>query len=115
ITGRATRVFKVWEPESDTFVLLKDSWRVNSTSIKPEGKVYARLHAKSVRNIPTCLKAGDVNPTSSFHRTLTQLHDDSLRSHIHYRLTLKEICVGNITDFNDTKELIKILRDALIG
>ncbi|THU93464.1 hypothetical protein K435DRAFT_607675, partial [Dendrothele bispora CBS 962.96] len=116
ITSRATRVFKVWDPESDTFVLLKsDSWRVNSTSIKPEGKVYARLHAKRVRNIPTCLEAGDVNPSSSLHRTLTQLHDDSLRSHIHYQLTLKEICVGNVIDFKDTKELTTILRDALIA
>jgi len=39
----------------------------------------------------------------------------TIRSHIHYRLIIKEVCRGNITKFRDTKELITVLRDAMIG
>ncbi|KAK7442981.1 hypothetical protein VKT23_015925 [Stygiomarasmius scandens] len=115
VNGRCTRVFEVFDPESGKCVTLKDSWRVASPAIKPEGKIYARLAAKQVRNILTCLMAGDVNPSFIDHRTRTQMYspDEDFRSHIHYRLVFKEVCEGNITRFKDTKELITVLRDAL--
>ncbi|KAK7442200.1 hypothetical protein VKT23_016172 [Stygiomarasmius scandens] len=117
VNGRCTRVFEVFDPESGKCVTLKDSWRVASSAIKPEGKVYARLAAKQVCNVLTCLMAGDINPSCPDHRTRTQMYspDKHFRSHIHYRIILKEVCEGNITKFKDTKELITFLRDALIG
>ncbi|KAK7457224.1 hypothetical protein VKT23_010526 [Stygiomarasmius scandens] len=115
VNGRCTRVFEVFDPESGKCVTLKDSWRVASAAIKPEGKIYARLAAKRVRNVLTCLVAGDVNPSCQDHQTRTQMYspDEDFRSHIHYRLVFKEVCEGNITKFKDTKELIAFLRDAL--
>ncbi|THU98085.1 hypothetical protein K435DRAFT_721142 [Dendrothele bispora CBS 962.96] len=118
VTGRATRVFRVWDDRMKKIVALKDCWRVNSSSILPEGQVYAVLKENDVRNIPTCLRAGDVDPGCAYQRTQTQDVSPSartVRSHIHYRIVLKEVCVGNITDFKDTKELVSVLRDAMIA
>ncbi|KAK7444748.1 hypothetical protein VKT23_015065 [Stygiomarasmius scandens] len=114
VTGRATRIIKVWDPRSNRVVMLKDCWRVDSEQIMPEGQVYALLKKNGVRNIPTCLRAGNVSPDSSMHRT-HKPNGQPIRSHIHYRLIIKEVCRGNITDFLDTKELVSVLRDALIA
>ncbi|KAK7433817.1 hypothetical protein VKT23_020533 [Stygiomarasmius scandens] len=111
VVGRATRIIKVWDPRRQAVVLLKDSWRVSSENILPEGEVYAILKANGVRHVPTCLRAGGVDSSSVTQRTLTP----SKRTHIHYRLVLKEVCRGNITQFNDTKELIRVLCDGLIA
>ncbi|KAK7441539.1 hypothetical protein VKT23_016532 [Stygiomarasmius scandens] len=114
ITGRATRIIKVWDPRRKKAVMLKDCWRVDSEQITPEGQVYKILKKNGVRNIPTCLRAGNVNPDSPVHRT-HKPDGQPIRSHIHYRLIIKEVCRGNITDFLDTKELVSVLRDALIA
>ncbi|THU98068.1 hypothetical protein K435DRAFT_753274 [Dendrothele bispora CBS 962.96] len=118
VTGRATRVFRVWDPRMKKVVALKDCWRVKSSSILPEGQVYAILKENDVRNIPTCLRAGDVDPGCLYQRTQTQDVSSSAqtaRSHIHYRIVLEEVCIGNITGFKDTKELVSVLRDSLIA
>ncbi|THU98063.1 hypothetical protein K435DRAFT_753266 [Dendrothele bispora CBS 962.96] len=118
VTGRATRVFRVWDPRMKKVVALKDCWRVNSSSILPEGHAYEILKENHVRNIPTCLRAGDVDPGCAYQRTQTQdvlSSARTTRSHIHYRIVLEEVCIGNITGFEDTKELVSVLRDSLIA
>ncbi|THU94115.1 hypothetical protein K435DRAFT_779564 [Dendrothele bispora CBS 962.96] len=117
-TGRATRIFKVWDRQENEIVALKDCWRVDSSSILPEGQVYEQLQKAEVRNIPTCLRAGDVDPSCPYQRTQTQCPPSStrtLRSHIHYRIVMKEVCRCNITEFKNTKELVRVIRDALIA
>jgi hypothetical protein len=49
--------------------------------------------------------------TKPFLKSIT----GSRRGHVHYRLVLKEVCRGSIKDFCDTKELVSVLRDALVG
>ncbi|KAK7434918.1 hypothetical protein VKT23_019921 [Stygiomarasmius scandens] len=111
VVGRGTCIIKVWDPRHQAIVLLKDSWRVASKKIFAEGEVYAVLKANGVCHVPTCLRAGDVNPSSATQCTLT----DTKQSRTHYRLVLREVCRGNITRFNDTKELIRVLCDGLIA
>ncbi|THU98082.1 hypothetical protein K435DRAFT_857008 [Dendrothele bispora CBS 962.96] len=86
VTGRATHVFRVWDPRMKKVIALKDCWCVNSSAILPEGQVYVFLKENNVRNIPLCIRAGDVDP---------------------------EVCIGDITGFEDTKELVSVVRDAL--
>ncbi|KAF5344896.1 hypothetical protein D9758_011599 [Tetrapyrgos nigripes] len=87
ITGRSTRAIPVWDDEGSM----------------------ARQVSRS----------GDVRPESDsqYHSTLTQDHSTSkdFRLHMHYRLVMKEVCKGIFTTFTDTKQLITVLRDALIA
>ncbi|KAF5371807.1 hypothetical protein D9758_003396 [Tetrapyrgos nigripes] len=117
ITGRATRTVKVWDHKAQMIVLLKDQWRIDSPEFMSEGEIYKLLEEKGVRNIPSCVIAGDVNPDSKYHSTLMQRQlgesEPALRSHVHYRLVLEEVGVGNVTKCKDTKEFVTVLRDAL--
>ena len=47
-----------------------DSWRINLPTFTPEGEVYAKLNAASVRNVPQCLASGDIS-TSPYYATKT--------------------------------------------
>ena len=74
-------------------VFLKDTWRMNTDDIDPEGETYRKLHDHDVPNIAMVEASGDVS-----HRTVTQslTHKpwskvkETITGHIHYRLVLKE-------------------------
>jgi hypothetical protein len=115
-TGRATRVFIVYDPMRDRCVLMKDTWRVSLDSMQTEGAIYKRLHAAGVSNIPRFLRGGDV--TSPFCRTrshkFARQFDLRLRPHSHYRFTLDDIG-RDLTSFTTTKELVETMAGALQG
>jgi Fungal protein kinase len=115
-TGRATRVFIVYDPVLDRRVLMKDTWRVSLKGMQTEGAVYRRLHAASVSHIPRFLRGGDV--TSPFCRTrshkFARRFGLRLRPHSHYRLILDDIG-HDLTSFTTTKELVETMTGALQG
>ncbi|KAF8798329.1 hypothetical protein BYT27DRAFT_7151134 [Phlegmacium glaucopus] len=115
-TGRATRVFIVYDPVLDRRVLMKDTWRVSLHGMQTEGAIYTRLHAANVSHIPHFIRGGDV--TSPFCRTrshkFAKQFDLRLRPHSHYRLILGDIG-RDLTSFTTTKELVEALTGGLQG
>jgi hypothetical protein len=115
-TGRATRVFIVYDPVLGRCVLMKDTWRVSLEGMQTEGAVYRRLHAANVSHIPRFLRGGDV--TSLFCRTrshkFARRFGLRLRPHSHYRFILDDIG-RDLTSFTTTKELVETMTCALQG
>jgi len=115
-TGRATRVFIVYDPVLERRVLMKDTWRVSLDGMQTEGAIYRRLHAANVSHIPRFLRGGDV--TSLFCRTRSHKFARQfglrLRPHSHYRLILDDIG-RDLTSFTTTKELVETMAGALQG
>ena len=99
-TGRATRVFIVYDPVLDRRVLMKDTWRVSLEGMQTEGAVYRRLHAARVSHIPRFLRGGDV--TSPFCRTRSHKFA-RLQPLSHYRFILDDIG-RDLTSFTTTKD-----------
>ncbi|KAF9262606.1 hypothetical protein L218DRAFT_903553, partial [Marasmius fiardii PR-910] len=60
LTGRCTRCYKVWDPETKQVLLMKDTWRVTEKGVMEEGAVYSLLKKEGVRNILTVVTYGDV-------------------------------------------------------
>ena len=97
LTSRATRSFKAWCLTTKRPVFLKDTWRILSSSLKPEHETYEKLAATKVQYIVTVLDHSDFED----HRTLTgkyaqkfwvcKIKLKSFRTLQHYRLVLKEI------------------------
>lgn len=118
LTRRATRGQAVYDPEADEVRYLKDTWRIDEEGFEKEGDVYRLLAKAGVENIATLECDGDIPG----HETVTQQYVGSvwacrnvpLTKHVHYRLVLKE--VGRpLTEFRSTKELLCVIRDAIIG
>jgi len=117
LIGRSTRGWPVFCAATKQVVFLKDTWRINSDDIEPEGVTYRKLHEKNVQNIATVEASGDVG-----YSTVTQLLTNELWSkvkekitgHVHYRLVLKEVG-RRLTDFLCTRDLVSAVRDAIIG
>ena len=49
LTSRATRTFKAWCLTTRRLVFLKDTWRILSTSLRPEHEIYEKLTAAKVQ------------------------------------------------------------------
>ncbi|PIL36451.1 hypothetical protein GSI_00140 [Ganoderma sinense ZZ0214-1] len=123
--GRCTRGYVAFEKvqkEGKTswhLHFLKDSWRVKDANnrIRPEHKVYKRLHKKGAGDrIPTSLAAGDVVDAHGLPQ-LTRLHDIGERRHhprAHYRILIAEV-YRPLSDFTDFRQLAELLRDALLA
>ncbi|KAA1467216.1 hypothetical protein DENSPDRAFT_748067, partial [Dentipellis sp. KUC8613] len=102
-------------------VWLKDSWRIALDEIEKEYAVYAKLRAKDVPNVAEMLCGGDVVGGPG-QRTLTPDYVDApwrrgevdILPHCHYRLVLGSF--GRpLKDFRSTKELVGVVRDALVA
>ena len=115
-TGRATRVFTVYSPDYNKSVLMKDTWRVSFRGMQTEGAIYQRLKDAKVSHIAHFLRGGDV--ASRFCRTRSHKFAKrfglKLRPHSHYRFILEDIG-RDLTSFETTKELVKIMADAMQG
>ncbi|KAG6815695.1 hypothetical protein H0H87_012193 [Tephrocybe sp. NHM501043] len=116
--GRSTRCLKAYCLERRDLVLLKDTWRIVSPSLKPEHEIYAKLKEHEVPHIPEVYRGADVGlDTDSHHITQTALWaekfelDISLRTLRHYRMVL-EYLPYKLEQFNTTTELVGALRDA---
>ncbi|KAG6901083.1 hypothetical protein C0995_001118 [Termitomyces sp. Mi166 len=119
--GRSTRCIKAFSPERNGLVLLKDSWRVLSPTLKPEHEIYKKLHDSNVTNIPKAYHGADIGD-DDHHTTQTKLWLDKtanplglmLRTHRHYRIVL-EYLEFTLEEFEVTREMIEIVRDASIA
>ncbi|KAG6882915.1 hypothetical protein C0993_008663, partial [Termitomyces sp. T159_Od127] len=121
--GRSTRWFKAYCLQEKQVVLLKDSWRVVSPTLKPEHVIYKRLHECNVLNIPQVYHGSDIGDENDFHHTTqTKFWLDktgkslelTLRTHRHYRVVL-EYLPYRLEDFEIAREMITIIRDASIA
>ena len=117
LIGWSTWAWRVFNLVTKRVVFLKDTWRINTDDIDPEGETYCKLHNHDVPNIAMVKASGDVG-----HRTVTQslTHKpwskvkETITGHIHYRLVLKE--VGNWLDkFHCTRELVTTVHDSIRG
>jgi hypothetical protein len=125
--GRATRGFGAYDISRSKVVFLKDTWRIDLDGITPEGEVYAKLNAASVRNIPQCLASGDIS-SSEYHATRTPDYAQSSWAskgcschpsgpwipHRHFRLVL-DVYGRSLVDYESSHEMVSAIRDALYG
>jgi hypothetical protein len=98
-------------------VVLKDSWRVNLEDIKPEGVTYEVLMKANVRNIPRCLKSGDIT-AGGYQTTITMAYTTApwacfsgahFVPHQHYCLTL-DVIGHPIYEFRSSREMVTSVR-----
>ena len=86
LASRATRSFKAWCLMTQRPVFLKDTWCIESPSLKPEHAIYEKLVDAKVQHIATVLDHSDlVN-----HRTLT---GDCAQKRWASKIDLKPICI----------------------
>jgi hypothetical protein len=119
-TGRWTRTSIAYDVQRNRRVFLKDSWRVLSDDIEPEGVVYARLHQEGVPNVPVCSLASDIG--DHLHVTYTdQVVEKYLgykpphfTAHRHYRLVLDTIGL-KLEGFSCTRAMVRAVRAAVYG
>lgn len=113
--GRGTRGYVAYDMNTGQLVFLKDSWRIDSPSCRPEREVYERLWKNRVRNIATPISGGDVcNADGRTQRTRTQDFLPQLRGRIHYRLVVKEI--GRpLEEYPEEVVMANVMIDAIEG
>ena len=120
--GRSTRCSKAYCLKTKVLVLLKDTWRVISPTLKREHEIYAKLHEKEVPNIPEVLVGADIGEENDPHHTTQTKRcfeaeqmtvEITLRTFQHYRIVL-EYLLYSVEDFGTTREMAIVLRDASI-
>ena len=63
-------VFQSGLPQKkNRLILLKVSWCVVSPTLKPEHKIYERLHEAKVKNIPEVYHGTDIGKEDDLHTT----------------------------------------------
>ncbi|KAG6846614.1 hypothetical protein H0H93_012834, partial [Arthromyces matolae] len=117
--GRSTRCYKAYCLETNRVVLLKDTWRVVSDSLRPEHEIYTTLHENEVPHILEVITAGDVGRDKDpHHTTQTKAWVSKTRQKLlnildlqHYRIALEYVpfCVDQ---FEDVRQPIMAIRDA---
>ena len=60
LVGRGTRGYVAYDVEGETFVFLKDTWRVAVGGIECEGNTLVRLREEQVPHVPTLVCHGDI-------------------------------------------------------
>ncbi|EKM54211.1 uncharacterized protein PHACADRAFT_210029 [Phanerochaete carnosa HHB-10118-sp] len=123
--GRCTRSYLAYDVEQSAIVFFKDTWRTNHTGRDSEAEIYMTLKEKHVGNIPNVLYAGDVigddgEVQKSYvdeysvmdHKTWSQKPCLPLRSHVHSRI-IQDLAYP-LWSVRGTRELVQVLRDALI-
>ncbi|KAH9174768.1 hypothetical protein EDB89DRAFT_2241537 [Lactarius sanguifluus] len=129
--GRSTFGYVAYDPETTNLVYLKDFWRTDRDGIQKEGDVYRELHDAQVPNIARLGLAGDVpllpecgrTDCPAVQRTMTQEFvkgydwcpgQPRVDPYVHYRLVL-ETLGSPLNTFKSTRELCKVIRDAIIA
>ena len=131
--GRATRFFVAWSKTTNELVFLKDSWRPNVEGMEGEAHWFKEL--EGARNISAFLHGSDVGCVTAKRRavapaidlpadlpqhTLTDLYSESLGGfedmigYIHYRTVQCEFYIP-LEMFTDSKHLVQIILDVIIG
>ena len=118
-TGRSTRTFLVFDPQTRKVEFLKDTWRIDLPVMEKEGATYEALHNAQVSHIAPFVCGDDIPG----HRTRTQdfvsnsgaqRTQRTLRPHQHYRMVLGVVAHG-IMSFRSSSELANAMGDALQG
>ncbi|KAH9903247.1 hypothetical protein C8Q73DRAFT_673873 [Cubamyces lactineus] len=120
MTGRGTRGFFAYDAARDRFVFIKDYWRVDLPDHLTEHDVYIKLSGGSSdtrKFFPTLLGGGDVR-LSEYEEVQQTLSDKCAKlpviGRVHVRLVMKEVC-RHLQTFKDWRELVSVMRDALIA
>ncbi|KAI0669661.1 hypothetical protein C8Q78DRAFT_976843, partial [Trametes maxima] len=119
LSGRGTRGYIAVDLNNrdGPFVFLKDVWRVDHVGIRKEGEILGYLNDQGVRNIPTKICHGDVNPlfpqTTVSQKIWKDKHPKDvdkcpLKSHTHYRLVVQEVGLS-MDHFKNGRELIYLV------
>ncbi|KAM5535263.1 hypothetical protein V8D89_011069 [Ganoderma adspersum] len=112
--GRGTKAHVAYDVATRKVMVIKDSWRPNSGDIRTDYDTYLLLNDSSgrvaVTDIPTLLGGGDVAYQGVTQETRTS--NPNLRTRIHFRLVLKEVC-RPLEDFVDSLELVTTISFAL--
>ncbi|KAI1781713.1 hypothetical protein LXA43DRAFT_1159140 [Ganoderma leucocontextum] len=115
LSGRGTKAHVAYDVTTKKVVVIKDSWRPNSTKIRAEYDTYLILNG-SERPIgqpfliPTLLGGGDVIWKDVAQETQTSNPD--LLTRTHFRLVLKEVC-RPLDDFTNSLELVTAVMCAI--
>ncbi|KAK7041730.1 hypothetical protein VNI00_009019 [Paramarasmius palmivorus] len=114
-SGRCTRCFFVLDSQ-DQIRYLKETWRILSDNLKPEGKVYERLKDAGVSHIPEVVISGDVKgawqATQTSKYTTKANKGVHLRSHQHYFIVFAQIGTP-IKDFKNSLQLVQGIAHAI--
>ncbi|KAG7088727.1 hypothetical protein E1B28_012695 [Marasmius oreades] len=120
LTGRCTRCYKVYNPQSKDVQFMKDTWGVAAEGVLEEATVYSKLRDAGVRNILRLVAAGDVRHRGSqnMQNTKTQDHakqrNNRLESLRHCRLVFEE-CGKSLRRCETVGDMICVMRDAIIA
>ncbi|KAK7041738.1 hypothetical protein VNI00_009027 [Paramarasmius palmivorus] len=114
-SGRCTRGFFVLDSQ-DQIRYFKETWRILSDNLEPEGKVYGRLKKAGVAHIPDVVISGDAKgawqETQTRHYTTDANKDVQLRSHQHYFIVFAQIGTP-IKDFKNSLQLVQGIAHAI--
>ncbi|OSD00271.1 hypothetical protein PYCCODRAFT_1414665 [Trametes coccinea BRFM310] len=125
LAGRGTRTYVAIDTSQahGPFVYLKDAWRVAHQGIEQEGSILTLLNDNSnggpVQGVPTLLCHGDVGNQVTRSQEVWQVKhpgtdpvDCPLKTHRHYRLVVKEVCLP-LRDFRIFYELVGVICDCV--
>ncbi|KAJ8488556.1 hypothetical protein ONZ51_g3456 [Trametes cubensis] len=120
MTGRGTRGFFAYDVARKRIVFVKDYWRADLPGHLTEYDVYIKLSGgdSDTHNFfPTLLGGGDVrsNDSEEVQQTLSdKCAKLPVTGRVHVRLVMKEVC-RRLQTFKDWRELVSVMRDALIA
>jgi hypothetical protein len=124
--GRSTRTSVAYDLQGKKRVFMKDSWRVLANNVVVEGGIIQKLDRCGIPYIPSYVDSCDVgdNAEPKCHITKTGNFSDaawvpsgfefSFSKLRHHRLIL-DVVGKELEQFSSTKELVRAVRDALVG
>ncbi|GBE82916.1 hypothetical protein SCP_0413030 [Sparassis crispa] len=116
VVGRCTRGYIAVDCQDESFVFLKDVWRVDHPDMPKEGYILEDLNLHGVEHIPKVVCHGDVES----QQTLTQLcwlrtiedETNPFKTHTHYRLVFDQVYLP-LSQFGDGRDLVKVIADCI--
>ncbi|KAI0739942.1 hypothetical protein C8Q80DRAFT_1053245, partial [Daedaleopsis nitida] len=115
IFGRGTRGYVALDWEKQTFVFLKDAWRILLGGVEQEGAVLGKLNAVGVAHVPTLVAHEDI--PGRYQQVLSWQYappDMQQRMHrqVHYRIAVEEVCFP-LDRFRSGKQLVRLVKDCV--
>ncbi|KAI0739949.1 hypothetical protein C8Q80DRAFT_1288989 [Daedaleopsis nitida] len=115
VFGRGTRGYVALDWEKQTFVFLKDAWRILLDGVEQEGAVLGKLNAAGVAHVPTLVAHEDI--PGRYQQALSWQYappDMQQRMHrqVHYRIAVEEVCFP-LDRFRSGKQLVRLVKDCV--
>ena len=121
LDGRGTRGYIAIDcaDPKGPFVYLKDAWRVDHDGIEREGDVLEYLNKEGVEGVPTLVCHGDIEDQVTDSQEVWKIlhpdrQDNPLKTHRHYRMVVKEVCLS-MSRFRNAKELVYLIATCVRG